>query len=395
MIKGLLIVSVIGVVYTYAGYPLLLFVWRSLAARRGKPVSSGRRPSVSILIPAYNEEDCIAETVSSILKADGADKNMEILVVSDASTDRTDQIVDGFHDKRVRLIRQPMRSGKAAAHAAALAVAKGDVLVLIDASSRFRNNTLVLLLQGFADPRVGSVVGSKRIIPTGTSVAKGDGLYWRYDSLLRSLESQTGSSWVGCEGGVYAIRRSLFNLNYPGDIAQDYAVCCEVFKQGYLNRYEPSAIVDETASQTMEAEFRRKVRVIVRGIKAFFAYAYLLNPFKAPGFFVQNMSHRLMRWVVPFLLVAILFLSSGAFFAIQAVFYGLALAGLLLRKISRVPWVLSVPLYFTTVNLAALVAWGQLFRKYDVWERTSRETIPNRRPLDKNVSMRSYARKVS
>jgi cellulose synthase/poly-beta-1,6-N-acetylglucosamine synthase-like glycosyltransferase len=260
----------------------------------------------------------------------------------------------------------------------ALPFADNEILILADASGIFAADTVRRLIGHFQDPRVGLVVGRKRIRATGTAVAEGDGIYWRYDALLRDLESRTGSTCVGAEGGLTAIRRHLFPVNFPPDIAEDFAMGCELFKQGYLCRYEPAAVVYETPSATIDAEFNRKVRVIVKGIRTFFHFRALLNPLRSFSYPFQTVSHKLLRWLGPALLVA-LFVSSGVshdgvqrwMFYLQMGFYGMALLGSLSKSLPV--RLTAVPLYFTTVNLAALVAWGLVFKKYSVWEPARRE----------------------
>ncbi len=381
MIEKLIWISIGVIGYTYFGYPILLWFW-SLFSKKSPSGEYSPTAKVTVLISARNEQDCIEKTIVSVLESDYPEELLDVLVVSDGSTDRTAEIISSISRSRVHLIQWPESRGKMAAQAAAYPETQGDILVMADASSIFKEESIRKLVRHFSDRRVGSVVGRKTILKTGNDVSGGDGLYWKYESKLRHLESQTGSSWVGCEGGIFAIRKNLFRLDYPPEIAQDYSVCCRVMEQGYINRYEPEAVIYEAPSKDMGVEFSRKIRVIVRGIQAFFAFAYLLNPIKHPAFFLQNMSHRLMRWLVPFFLVALFvasFLSSHPlsvhlFFG-QMLFYELALAGLMLKYAGFKFRPATVPLYFCVVNAAGLVSWFMLFKKFGTWTPTSREQM--------------------
>lgn len=375
--ETLAIICLAFVFYTYIGYPFFLM----LAPRHESALARERRPlpSVTVLLAVRNEEVCLAETLRSIVASDYPPDKRDVLVVSDGSTDATDDIIRSYAAQGVRLHRLAERKGKVLALSEALPLVGSEILVLTDASSLFEPDAIRRLVSAFSDPRVGAVGGSKRIRRAG-DVSTGDGLYLRYDAFLRHLESRGGASWVGCEGGLYAIRRPLFKLDYPPDLANDYAVCCRVYEQGYLNLYNPRAVVWEKASKNFRIEWSRKVRVIVRGIRAFVAFRRLLNPFLHPQFFFQNFSHRLCRWLVPFFLVALFVVSnvgnSGWLKALlwaQVVFYSLAALGaVVVIREKRIP-LFSVPLYFSVVNIAAAVAWFTMFKRISTWTPTLRE----------------------
>lgn len=382
--------------YTYFGYPAVLWI----LSRLFPGPQHGRRfdpPRVTVLIAAHNEERDIAATLQSVLDSRYPAGRLSIVVVSDASTDETDAVVASFPQDRVDLVRLPRRAGKTAALKAGAPQAAGDILVSIDVGSILSPEAIERLARHFSDESVGSCVGVKSIVKTGGSVSKGDGLYWKYDSWLRHLESQTGSSLSGCEGGLFAIRRELFHVDFPPRIAEDYALCCRLVERGYRNLYEPTAVAYEHASTSMGIEFTRKIRVIVRGILGFWAFRHLLNPFRHPNFFFQNVSHRLCRWLVPFILL-LMFLTgwfsdnpviSGLFIG-QCVFYMLAAVGFL--RDENVSRFVSIPNYFVTVNGAALAAWALLTRPFDVWRPTARERA-SRAPVEEGIAHDEGARR--
>jgi cellulose synthase/poly-beta-1,6-N-acetylglucosamine synthase-like glycosyltransferase len=376
MTEILVISSIIFVFYAYFGYFLILF----LIKKKDAPFNEEYFPKVSVIIAAYNEEDCIRETIESVLKSDYPADSLEIRVSSDGSTDGTDEIVKSLAGSQVHFHRVRKRAGKVNAILEVVDDADGEILILIDASSRFLDTTIRSLVGYFADPSIGSVTGRKKIIESNSDVSNADGLYWRYEAKLRELESRTGSSLIGCEGALTAVRKSLFSMDFPKTIAEDNALGYQIYLQGYRNIYQPEAIILEDASKNMKQEFSRKSRVITREMQGMLYFYHLFNPFKHPMFVFQNISHRICRWVAPFLLIFILigsFYSDHVLFQIlfflQVLFYGVALLGLLLPRQKRSFFLISIPIYFTTVNLAAFFAWFFLFKDYAVFERTERE----------------------
>ena len=205
MIDFIAFFSFFFIAYTYIGYPILLIVW----PKRKTEISrqSDHQPNVTVLIAAFNEEAIIEKNISSLLESHYPENKMEIIISSDASTDKTDEIVHSFNNKRVKLYRMKFRKGKFEAQKEVLKYAKGEIILLADASGRFDPYAVEILMRKFKDPTIGSIVGKKIIKKAGTNVAEGEGLYWRYESKLRHLESLIGSSWVGCEGGLTAVRK--------------------------------------------------------------------------------------------------------------------------------------------------------------------------------------------
>ena len=376
MIEIFVLFSIIFIFYAYFGYFLILSVFK----KKNKHFKEEYYPKVSVIIAAYNEEDCIRETIESILKSDYPGESFEIWVSSDASTDRTDEVVKSLANSQIHFHRVKNRAGKVNAILEVENKATGEILILIDASSRFLETTMKRLVKYFSDASVGSVTGRKKIIESNSDVSNADGLYWRYEAKLRELESQTGSSLIGCEGALTAVRKSLFKMDFPKTIAEDNALGYQIYEQGYRNIYEPEAIILEEASKNMKQEFIRKIRVIAREMQGMVYFYHLFNPVKHPMFFFQNISHRICRWVVPFFLIFIL---SGSFygdhilfrilFLLQILFYGAALLGLFLPKKMRSFFLISIPFYFTTVNLAAFFAWFFFFKDHAIFERTERE----------------------
>jgi poly-beta-1,6-N-acetyl-D-glucosamine synthase len=306
-------------------------------------------------------------------------------VVADQSTDATEAIVAAYPDSRVQLIRQVPRAGQTAGLRRGARAARGEILLMADASGRFYPDTVRQLARHFADPRVGGVSGRKRIAKTDGAVSKGDGFHFGYDGLLRAWESRWGSSWVGCQGGLFAIRRPLFSEAAPLDIAADNAVCYELYEQGYRHHFDPAAVVLEAPSRHLKMEFQRKVRIIVLQLRGVRHFRRLFHPLKHPAFFFQNVSHKIFRWLQPFALI-VLWIASGfsaqswarVLFYAQCLFYAVAVLGMLYARRRKLPKRLSIPAYFVTVNLAGLTAWARLLKDYTVWTPPAREDEPSK-----------------
>ncbi|PJF36730.1 MAG: glycosyltransferase family 2 protein [Candidatus Thermofonsia Clade 1 bacterium] len=370
--------------WTYFGYPLLMALRAKLAAR---PIQQDESylPSVTLLIPAHNEADVIRDKLENALSLDYPTDQLQIIVVDDGSTDGTTEIVRAFEDRGVQLIRQPERSGKMAAVNRGFEAATGELVVLSDASPIYAPNALRLLARNFADPSVGVVVGALRLWDAQNAVAKPAGLYWQYESALRRWESLTGST-VAVHGNMFAVRRGLYRPLRRYTINDEFSIAMEVMRQGYRVVYEPHAVSYDIASATMSDEFKRRARINAGRFQALFSAGYLRAPTLDLTF--RLISHKLLRPLTPiFMLVTLisaflLMILSAlnldrafwfwllAFFA-QDAFYMLAYAGYLAERNGRSHKLLSVPYFFVSSNLAALVGlWRWLRNRQSVtWQK--------------------------
>jgi cellulose synthase/poly-beta-1,6-N-acetylglucosamine synthase-like glycosyltransferase len=354
------------VVWTYAGYPLLLSV---LARYRKRELTRGpNEPSVSLIIAAYNEERDIREKLLNTLALDYPAGKLEIIVASDCSTDGTHDIVREFADRGVKLVTLGRRAGKTAAQNAAANVATGDILVFSDATTEFAPRALRDLLEYFADPRVGCVGSVLQYESAeGTAVGKGAGAYWRYETAVKHLEGRV-NSMIGVSGCLYAVRAQLYGDIEP-DLISDFVIALEIYKQGYVTVPSVAAVSRERTHEDPSREFEMRVRIIVRSINALVRKAALLNPFRYGFFAVQLISHKVLRYLVPELLLGALAVNAVMVFGNPepAFLYQLTLAGQLLVLIAaavgwlglrwgfRLPLV-HIPFYFVHANAAAL--WG-------------------------------------
>ncbi len=364
------------IVWVYLGYPIVLAV---VARLRRKPVARDAiTPAVSLVICAYNEERDIRRKLEECVAADYPADRLEIVVASDGSTDGTDEIVREFAP-RVRLLRVEGRGGKTIAQNAAVAEARGDILVFSDVTTVYTPATIREMIANFADPAVGCVGGDLHYEkePRNTS-AEGRALFWGYERQLRRWESQVHSI-IGVAGCVYAMRRSLYR---PLDRAaiSDFVQPGRVTERGYRTVLEPRALAFEPVeSRSLGEELYRRARVITRGLRGAFTMPALLNPLRHPWFATLLWSHRVLRWLVPVFLLILLAASvplatRGPLFVLvlagQVALYGAGLVAYGLERARvRLPGAF-IPLYFCVVNLAPLLALAWIARgeKKVVWE---------------------------
>ncbi len=370
------------VVYVYAGYPLLL----ALVGRiRARPTARGAiEPAVTLLISAFNEADVIAEKLHNSLSLDYPADRLQIVVISDASDDDTDAIVAGFAPQRVELLRMADRGGKTLGLNAAVPRARGDIIVFSDANAMYAHDVLRKLAANFADAAVGAVVGESTYTRPEVESERTEGLYWQYETAIKRLESRIGSV-VGGDGAIYAIRRTLY-VPMRADALSDFVNPLQIVRGGHRCVYEPLARSYESAAKDFQREFRRKVRIVNRAWRALMTMRPLLNPFRHGFFAIELISHKLLRWLVPLLLVGVLatnlfLLRTAPIYTLtlvaQLALYALALLGYAMRRRERMPSILSVPYYFCLVNVASALGIFEAYRgkTYATWS-TARAQSP-------------------
>jgi cellulose synthase/poly-beta-1,6-N-acetylglucosamine synthase-like glycosyltransferase len=370
--------SLVSLIYVYAGFPLLVMIVGVVRRRRVRkqPIT----PSLSLIVAAYNEAGVIKAKLDNALALDYPRNRLEIIVASDGSTDATEAIVYGYLPKGVRLLSLARR-GKIHALNHATALATGEMLVFSDANTMFHPNALRKLAANFADPEVGGVAGNTGYVvkPGSQSSSYGEKLYWRYDTWLKELESQTGNV-VAAHGGMYALRRDLYSPLASAAVTDDFAISTAVIVQGYRLVFEREACAYEVAVAHAGREFGRKVRLMTRGLRAVILRKALLNPFRYGFYSLVLFSHKILRRLLPF---ALLFLfigsidlsTSGTLYSaaavVQACFYSLAAAGYLLKHVSAGKRkILYIPFFYCLANTAALVAIIKLVtgHKVELWQ---------------------------
>ncbi len=357
VIKIIFLLLILAVFYTYLGYPLLLFII-SLFSRKSPPPqysSENELPRVALLIAAYNEEDIIESKIKNSLSLLYPSGKLRTVVVSDGSTDRTEEITRRYRDNGVELIRVRGRKGKTAARNEAVEQIDSQILVFSDANAMYKSDALMKLIRHFRDPQTGAVCGNLLLLDRNGK----ENLYWKYEKAIKSMEDRVHSI-VGANGSIYAIRRQLYHA-LPPEVDDDFVEPLYAYMAGSKVNYEREAIsVEEDISGSdMHTEFQAKKRVVIRGIQSLENVKQLLNPLNHPVISWELISHKIFKWSVAFLLIAIFILNfflprTPLFiftFIVQVVFYIMAVTGML----SQVK-AFYVPAFFVSTNAAVMFA---------------------------------------
>ncbi|MFC3114999.1 glycosyltransferase family 2 protein [Cellvibrio fontiphilus] len=368
--------SVLVVFYIYIGYPILL---RYLPKRKSMVVNeSNELPRVTVLIPAFNEAAVIGQTIHNKLTQNYPADRLEIIVISDESEDGTDDIVTQIaaQDARVKLVRQVPRQGKTSGLNLAMPQANGDIVVFSDANSHYQPDAIRQLINCFNDPEVGYVTGKMVYVnEEGNVIGDGCSAYMKYENHLRALESQV-SSVVGVDGGVDAIRKSLYQpMN--ADQLPDFVLPLKVVTQGKRVIYCENALLNEESLSNSQSEFRMRVRVSLRAYWAMWDMKHLFNPFKYGLFSLQLVSHKLLRYLA-FIPLFLALISNGLItgegwlyqiaFITQIIFYSAA-AFVSLNDGTKNKW-LALTNYFCLINIAAAMAFIKFIKreKIVIWK---------------------------
>lgn len=342
----------------YFIYPLIIFVGGRLFGL--KVHKKQIYPDISIIISAYNEEQNIERKIKNTLTLQYPKKKMEILVGSDGSKDLTVEIVKRFSNHGVALYDFPFNRGKTAVQNDLVTASQGEILVFTDAASFLEPEAIKRLVRNFADGRVGCVGGLMYFSDTRSNITtQSQGFYWRYESKLRELESKLGRL-VGVDGPLYAARRDCY-APLGSNIISDLITPLLVLAQGKKVVLEPDAVVSEYPTKNTSQELSTRRRVTLRALIGLFSYPDLLNPFKHPFLACQIFFHKLLRWFVGPLIalnfLACLALSESLTFRLllfaYMIFGGAAIAGWCVERLGITSKLLTVPYYFSLVNIAA------------------------------------------
>lgn len=342
--------------YTFLGYPLLI---GALAKAFGQPVKKSpptTPPAVTVVLVAFNEEERIVARVENLLAARYPADQLEVLVVTDGSTDGTVARLRALTDPRVRVLAREQRSGKSACLNAAIPQAHGEIVVLCDARQRFAPHTIPELVANFSDPTLGAVSGSLEIDPAATGVGGGVDLYWKLEKFIRASEGRF-SSTIGATGAVYAIRRELFQAIPSDTILDDVVIPLQIaVNHGKRISFDPTAPAYDPQTTDPAREKRRKMRTLAGNFQLLAHHPGWLLPGRT-GLWWQLLSHKYSRIVAPVFMVT-MFAGNAAlagvpfyreiFFA-HAAFYSLALLGLALPALKWKPF--SIPAGFVFLNL--------------------------------------------
>lgn len=387
--------------YIFIGYPLLLVIWAKLRGdtRRNmyrhqagikntkapgfSSTTSSYEPDISILIIAYNEQASIRQKLTNLLALHYQKEKLQIVVVSDASTDATDKIVTEFAAQGVLLKKSSIQSGKPANLNTFIPQLSGEIIVLMDARQSVDLDCLLHIVKNFKDPDIGAVSGELHLAPamSATSqeagIASGAGFYWRYEKLIRRMESQIDSS-VGATGAIYAIRKNLFITIKNDTLLDDLLIPMNIVRQGYRVVFEPMATAIDTAAVTTLSEFGRKVRTIAGNFQLLSRELWMINPV-TNRIWLQTISHKLLRLTAPVFIITLLvsnaFLLDQNIFKwimfFQIAFYCLALAGMWSGTRWQRNKAFAIPYAFCVLNMATVIGFLRfILRQQQIsWKR--------------------------
>src|SRR2546422_8093078 len=371
-------ISVGLVAYVYLGYALLLWVLSLFRCRRVSKADI--TPSVTFIITAYNEQSRIADKLENTLKLTYPVSRLKVVVASDCSSDRTDEIVKSYGDRGIQLVRASVRKGKEAAQKLAVAVAKGEIFVFSDVATILPEHAVSNIVKNFHDPTVGCVSSVDRFVDQDGRVS-GEGAYVRYEMFLRVLETRV-NSLVGLSGSFFAARREVCKGKWSDDLQSDFNTVLNSMRMGLRGVADPDSMGYDKNIADERKEYERKVRTVLRGISVFMRSWALVSPLRHSVFAWQLLSHKLCRWLVPFCMItafasnallspfsqwyAVLFLS-------QILFYSVALGGILWKPLLRFP-IIKLLSFFLLVNASIFQAWIRYWsgERLVTWEPSKR-----------------------
>lgn len=379
----LLAIPIALILHAYVLYPAIL--WTLAGRSRPTPAPAGALPLVSIVIPAYNEERQIRGAIEALIAQDYPADRRQILILSDASTDRTDEIVREYAGKGVELLRMPMRSGKTAAENASCARLRGDIIINSDSSIRLHPSAVRRLVEAMADPKVG--VASSRDVSITRDLSSSNAAeagYVGYEMRIRDLETRTGGI-VGASGSGYAIRSALHRIPVRDDLSRDFSAALTARTHGFIAVSVEDALCYVPRTTSLRAEYRRKVRTIARGVETLLHNRHLLDPSRYGAFSVKLISHKVCRWLVPASLipgtVGLVLLSFAHPWAVALLALGALVAltagiGALWPTERPMPRVLSLVTFATAANVAVVHALFRVAHGHEdhLWEPTRRTT---------------------
>jgi len=373
-------------VYAYAVYPLILRI--AVLGRPQAPhyTDPAEWPEITITVPTYNEERNIARVIEGLLALDYPSSQRHILVISDASTDHTDEIVRSYARDEVALVRLPSRRGKSAAENAAAAYIRGSIVVTVDATVRLARGSLKALVRPFIDHTIGVVSGRDVSVANDTSDnAIGEKGYTSYEMGIRDLETRLGSI-IGASGCFYGIRAHIYDPGFPEELSRDFASPLIAREHGYRAVSAPQAVCEVLRVPSLRSELRRKTRTMVRGLGTLWYKKHLLNLPSHGWFAFCLLSHKLARWAVfallPLsavglaLLVATAPVIAATLAGLTVLGATLGVAGIYWPRGRSAPRLLSLAGFAVAVSAAGVLAWLQALRgqRLPVWEPTRRTT---------------------
>lgn len=376
---------IILVLYTYLGYGVVITILAKIKQKikPEPPFNPDFEPAVTMIVAAYNEADWIVEKAKNMLEIDYPREKMQIIFVTDGSSDETPQILESYPEFTV--LHKPERAGKIAAMERAVTFAKNPIVIFSDANALLNKLSVKNIVRHYNNPEIGAVAGEKRIIVADQDSASGsgEGAYWKYESYLKKKDFEFYSV-VGAAGELFSVRKDLYEPVEPDAILDDFMISLRINQKGYRVAYEPEAFASELPSASVEAEWTRKTRIAAGGIQSILRLLPLLNPFKYGRLSFQYVSHRVLRWtLVPLALVLIVLLNIllidykplyNILMVLQIIVFSTAIAGYFLENKKIGFKLLFIPYYVVMMNLAVFVGFKRFLtgKQTVLWKKAER-----------------------
>ncbi|MEJ7766284.1 MAG: glycosyltransferase family 2 protein [Chitinophagaceae bacterium] len=389
MLEIIFWVSLSIIFYSYIGYGLILFLLVTLRAcfiPSREIISRPPTVPVTLIVAAFNEESFIHTKIWNTRELEYPPDKLSVIFITDGSTDQTADILRSHSNFLV--LHEPLRKGKSAALNRALQYVKSPVVIFCDANTLLNKECILEITKHYADPKVGGVAGEKKIksSPGSHAASAGEGIYWRYESLLKKLDSSFYSV-VGAAGELFSMRTHLFQVLPEDTIIEDFVLSLRVVISGYKIKYEPKAYAIETASASIREEQKRKIRISAGAFQAMLMLKTLFNVFKFPVLSFQYISHRVLRWTLcPVSLVLLLVVNAFLvlhnagdgywyFLILQMVLYSSATAGWILASKNISVKALYVPYYFLFMNFSVFIGLHKFLCKKQtvLWDKALRQ----------------------
>ena len=374
------------VLYTYFGYGIIVWVWAKIKAKLHPPKPLQLfEPEVTIVIPAYNEAYILESKIENCFALQYPAGKLKIMFITDGSTDNSAEILAKYPN--ITHLHSSLRGGKSLAENRAMEFVKTPFVIFTDCNSFLNAEAVQELVKHYQNPLVGAVSGEKKIIELGADAGSGEGLYWKYESFLKRCDSQI-HSLMGAAGELVSFRSELFQPLEKDTILDDFIQSLRIVEKGYQVVYEPKAYASETPSASMAEEMKRKIRICAGGWQSMVRLKSLLNPLSQPVVTFLYVSHRVLRWSLTPLLLALLLpislvlaLQLGGFytlfFAGQVIFYLCAWLGWKADANGKQIKAFMVPLYFTMMNVAVFAGFSRFLRDAQpaAWEKADRTVL--------------------
>ncbi|MBP9104022.1 MAG: glycosyltransferase family 2 protein [Chitinophagaceae bacterium] len=373
--------------YNYVGYAIIAYIIIKIRKKKDKDINSKDTftPTIAFIVAAFNEEDCIEEKIKNSIAQDYPINLIDFIFIADGSTDKTTEIIKQY--PQIKLLFQPERKGKSAALNRAVLSTNNDILIFTDSNTILNRDATKNIIRHYADPKIGGVAGEKKVIrnsETGDQTGLSEGIYWKYESTLKKIDSEFYSV-VGAAGEIFSVRKKLYENIPDSVILDDFIITLKVAHKGFRVIYEPDAFAIELPSFSLTDERKRKIRIAAGGFQAIGILRALLAFWKQPKLSFLYISHRVLRWTISPICLFLAFISNlilslsldGYIFKIcfffQLTFYTLALIGSI-KKINTKSKIFNIAYYFVFMNICVVLGFFRFLKgKQPVtWEKAKR-----------------------